>query len=92
MTIDHPGLRTRRGLLYLGLFALCPLTNGIAQSPPVLGYAAAKNANPERLDVFKKGLTVVWKPLQAIDHTKPSEAVAETTLITESPNQMTQPS
>ena len=40
--------------------------------------------------VFKKDLTVVWKPLQAIDHTKPSEAVAETTLITESPNQMTQ--
>jgi putative ABC transport system substrate-binding protein len=51
--IDH---RTRRDLLYLVLFALSPFTSAIAQSPPVLGYAAAKNANPERLDMFKKGL------------------------------------
>ena len=43
--IDHRRLCTRRGFLYLALFALCPLTNGVAQSPPVLGYAAAKNAN-----------------------------------------------
>lgn len=55
--IDHRRLCTRRGFLYLALFALCPLTNGVAQSPPVLGYAAAKNANPERLDIFKRGLT-----------------------------------
>jgi putative ABC transport system substrate-binding protein len=55
--IDHRRLRTRRDLLYLSLLVLYPLTNGVAQSPPVLGYAAAKNANPERLDVFKKGLT-----------------------------------
>ena len=40
-----------------GKTGLCPLTNGVAQSPPVLGYAAAKNANPERLDIFKRGLT-----------------------------------
>ena len=55
--IDHRRLCTRRGFLYLALFALCPLTNGVAQSPPVLGYAAAKNANPERLDIFKRALT-----------------------------------
>ena len=53
-SIDHRRLCTRRGFLYLALFALCPLTNGVAQSPPVLGYAAAKNANPERLDIFKR--------------------------------------
>ena len=45
LIIDHRTLRTRRGLLYVALFALCPFTNGVAQSPPVLGYAAAKNAN-----------------------------------------------
>ena len=28
-----------------------------AQTLPVLGYVAAKNANPKRLDVFKQGLT-----------------------------------
>ena len=37
-------------LLFLG--STC-----IAQSVPVLGYVAAKNANPERLQVFKQGLT-----------------------------------
>jgi hypothetical protein len=28
-----------------------------AQTVPVMGYVAAKNANPERLAIFKKGLT-----------------------------------
>lgn len=54
--IEHCLLGTRRGLLSLALFALCPIANSVAQSAPTLGYAAAKNANPDRLDVFKKGL------------------------------------
>ena len=37
------------------LFTL-PVAEGAAQSPPSLGYAAAKSANPKRLDVFKQGL------------------------------------
>jgi hypothetical protein len=46
----------RGGLLALALFSLWPVAEG-AQSPPSLGYAAAKSANPKRLDVFKQGLT-----------------------------------
>src|SRR6187200_592852 len=41
----------RGGLLALSLFSLWPVANGAAQSPPSLGYAAAKSANPKRLDV-----------------------------------------
>ena len=39
-----------------GLLAL-PVSVSVAQSVPVLGYVAAKNANPERLEVFMRGLT-----------------------------------
>ena len=46
----------RGGLLALALFSLWPVAEGAAQSPPSLGYAAAKSANPKRLDVFKQGL------------------------------------
>lgn len=55
--IKHCLLATRRSLLSLVLFALCPFADSVAQSEPTLGYAAAKKANPDRLDVFKKGLT-----------------------------------
>jgi putative ABC transport system substrate-binding protein len=55
--IEHRLLATRSGLLSLALFALCPIADSVAQSAPTLGYAAAKNANPDRLDIFKKGLT-----------------------------------
>jgi putative ABC transport system substrate-binding protein len=55
--IEHCLLATRRGLLSLALFAPCPIADSIAQSAPTLGYAAAKDANPDRLNVFKKGLT-----------------------------------
>src|SRR5215471_17066004 len=54
--IDHCLLAAREGLLSFALFALCP-TDSVAQSAPILGYAAAKNANPDRLDIFKQGLT-----------------------------------
>jgi putative ABC transport system substrate-binding protein len=39
-----------------GLLAL-PIAGSFAQSMPVLGYVAAKNANPKRLDAFRQGLT-----------------------------------
>ena len=44
------------GLCVAGLLAL-PISGSFAQSVPVLGYVAAKNANPKRLDVFRQGLT-----------------------------------
>jgi ABC-type uncharacterized transport system substrate-binding protein len=43
------------GLCAAGLLAL-PIAGSFAQSVPVLGYVAAKNANPKRLDAFRQGL------------------------------------
>jgi putative tryptophan/tyrosine transport system substrate-binding protein len=42
------------GLLGLALLAISHVGEATAQ--PVLGYVAAKNANPKRLDVFRQGL------------------------------------
>jgi putative tryptophan/tyrosine transport system substrate-binding protein len=39
------------------LVAVLAVTDATAQTVPVLGYVAAKNANPKRVDVFKQGLT-----------------------------------
>ena len=33
-----------------------PVPTGVSQSVPVMGYVAAKNANPKRLEVFKQRL------------------------------------
>jgi len=44
-------------MLALALLAIPYGTDGAAQTMPVMGYVAAKNANPKRLDVFKQGLT-----------------------------------
>lgn len=44
-------------MLALALLAIPYGTDGAAQTIPVMGYVAAKNANPKRLDVFKQGLT-----------------------------------
>jgi putative tryptophan/tyrosine transport system substrate-binding protein len=46
----------RWGLLGAALLLLVPAT-GLAQSIPLLGYAAARNADPKRLEAFKQGLT-----------------------------------
>jgi putative ABC transport system substrate-binding protein len=35
---------------------LLPVLPSVAQSMPVLGYVAARNANPKRLEVFRQGL------------------------------------
>lgn len=42
--------------LGLALLALIQIADSNAQTVLVLGYVAAKNANPKRLEVFKKGL------------------------------------
>ena len=46
----------RAGMLALTLVALLQITESPAQRSAVVGYVAAKNANPKRLEVFKKGL------------------------------------
>jgi putative tryptophan/tyrosine transport system substrate-binding protein len=47
----------RIGMLGLALLAAIQVTDASAQTTPVIGYVAAKNANPKRLEVFKQGLT-----------------------------------
>jgi putative ABC transport system substrate-binding protein len=49
----------RAGLLGAALLLVPPVQMGVAQSVPVLGYVAAKNANPKRLEVFKRGLAAL---------------------------------
>ena len=46
----------RGGLLGASLVFVFPVSASVAQSVPVLGYVAAKNANPKRLEVFRQGL------------------------------------
>jgi putative tryptophan/tyrosine transport system substrate-binding protein len=52
----------RTGMLGLVLLVVVRIADATAQQTPVpasgplLGYVAAKNANPKRLDVFKQGL------------------------------------
>ena len=46
----------RTGMLGVALLAALHVSDGIAQTVPVMGYVAAMNANPERLTIFKKGL------------------------------------
>jgi putative tryptophan/tyrosine transport system substrate-binding protein len=41
------------------LTAILQVAHGEAQPVPVLGYAAAKNVNPKRLDVFKEALAAL---------------------------------
>jgi len=49
---------SRIGMVAAILLAMLQSVAAVAQpSLPTLGYVAAKNANPKRLEVFKKGLT-----------------------------------
>ncbi len=41
----------------VALAAVGQITDAAAQIVPVMGYVAAKNANPKRLEIFKQGLT-----------------------------------
>jgi putative tryptophan/tyrosine transport system substrate-binding protein len=55
--ISWCGSGTRAGLLWTALLLLLPNSESAAQSVPVLGYVAARNVNPKRLEIFRKGLT-----------------------------------
>jgi hypothetical protein len=61
----------RWGWLGAALVLAVPAATSFAQSIPLLGYAAAKNADPKRLEVFRQGLTelgyVEGRSLQ-VDH------------------------
>jgi putative tryptophan/tyrosine transport system substrate-binding protein len=46
----------RAAMLWPALLAVNQMTDTAAQTLPVMGYVAAKNANPKRLEVFKQGL------------------------------------
>ena len=46
----------RTGMLGLALLTIIQGAETNAQTVPVMGYVSAKNANPERLEIFKKGL------------------------------------
>ena len=46
---------SRAGMLGLALLAMVA-TDTAAQTMPLMGYVAARNANPKRLEVFRKGL------------------------------------
>jgi putative ABC transport system substrate-binding protein len=48
--------RWRTGTLALALLAAVQVTDTVAETVPLMGYVAARNANPKRLDVFKQGL------------------------------------
>ena len=50
-------LAMRVAVLGIALLLVLPVAASVAQSVLVLGYVAAKNVNPERLEVFKRGLT-----------------------------------
>jgi putative ABC transport system substrate-binding protein len=44
------------GVFFGALLLVFSVSTSVAQSVPVLGYVAAKNANPKRLAVFRQGL------------------------------------
>src|SRR5262245_24378265 len=47
---------SRIAMLALTLAAMFLVTGSLAQQSPIMGYVAAKNVNPGRLEVFKKAL------------------------------------
>ena len=56
-TAKRTPMHRRIAMLGLLLLAAAHAGAAFAQTMPVLGYVAAKNANPKRLEVFKQGLT-----------------------------------
>jgi ABC-type uncharacterized transport system substrate-binding protein len=46
----------RPGMLGLALLAMATISHASAPTVPVIGYVAAKNADPKRLEVFRQGL------------------------------------
>jgi hypothetical protein len=48
-------IRIRAGAVALAVLAALHVGEAIAQNVPLMGYVAAKNVNPKRLEVFKQG-------------------------------------
>jgi hypothetical protein len=46
----------RSGVLGLTLLAMAATSHSSAQTIPMMGFVAAKNADPKRLEVFRRGL------------------------------------
>jgi putative ABC transport system substrate-binding protein len=46
----------RTGICTLAVLALLQVTRAPAQTVPLMGYVAARNADPKRLEVFRQGL------------------------------------
>src|SRR5450432_4046037 len=46
----------RTGMLGLAVLAVSQISETAAQTLPIMGYVAAKDADPKRLEVFKQGL------------------------------------
>jgi putative ABC transport system substrate-binding protein len=46
----------RSSVIGLILLAMAAISDSLAQTVPVVGYVAAKNANPKRLEAFRQGL------------------------------------
>jgi ABC-type uncharacterized transport system substrate-binding protein len=46
----------RTGMLGLAILAVCRISETAAQTLPVVGFVAAKSADPKRLEIFKQGL------------------------------------
>src|SRR5215471_19044991 len=58
--VVSPQEETTMSIIRAGMFGLFALLAAVqvtnAQTVPVMGYVAAKNVNPQRLEVFKQGL------------------------------------
>jgi putative tryptophan/tyrosine transport system substrate-binding protein len=61
----------RTAMLWPALLAVIQITDTAAQTLPVMGYVAAKNANPKRLEVFKQGLAEWSKVWSGLARTSP---------------------
>jgi putative tryptophan/tyrosine transport system substrate-binding protein len=55
--VDRRWLKSCASLVALAILSLSPISGCLAQSMPALGYAAARNADPNRLEIFQRGLT-----------------------------------
>jgi len=51
------GIWERAATIALAMLAALNVSDAIAQTVPLMGYVAAKNADPKRLEVFIQGLT-----------------------------------
>jgi hypothetical protein len=64
----------QRTILALVFLAIVQATSAVAQTVFVLGYAAAKNVNPKRLDVFNKDAdALLWRRCWSVDRTDLSD-------------------